>query len=143
MIRALRLALPLLLLATTAWSQDRMIIDEVDLQKYLKNKEGRIRFYVDILDKDNHVLEKQDESKLKFFVNDEEFKTEKEGGKLKSIKLQTFKDVEEPMAVGVLVTNYGGFVPANTGEQNMFAHGCAGLQDLLKEFKGKIGRAHV
>lgn len=125
-------------LASTAMAQgDRILIDYVDTSKYLKSME--IRYYLDILNRDNRVIPEQDKDKLQFFVNDEPIP----GEMIKGLELSTFEEVGEPVAVGVLFTKYGGFVPKSEGEPSLFGYSQRGIVEFLKELKRNTDRCGI
>ncbi len=113
---------------------DQMLIDFVDLGKY--EKDGVIRFYVDIIDRNNQVVPEQEKSKLDFYINDDPINSEI----IESVDLQLFKDVGEPLALGVIFTNYGGFIPKSVGEPSLFAFSKTGIIELLKELTPRVDR---
>lgn len=116
--------------ASPAYAQgDRMLIDYIDTGKY--SKDGLIRFYLDVLDRTNSVIPEQDKKKLFFFINEEPIS----GELLKGVDMTLFRDIKEPIAVGILFTNYGGFVPASTSEASLYDNARRGLLEFFKELR--------
>ncbi|MFT7621521.1 MAG: hypothetical protein ACI9WU_000685 [Myxococcota bacterium] len=119
----------LLLFAAPAMAQgDQLLIDHVDVNKY--EKDGLLRFYVDIIDGNNQVVPEQDRDKLRFYLNDDLLPPDM----IEDLELTTFRDVGEPIAVGILFTNYGGFIPKSVGEPSLFGFSKTGLKEFLDEF---------
>jgi hypothetical protein len=111
---------------------DRIFIDHIDVSKYGKN--GRVRFYLDILDGRNRVIKDQDLKKISFFYNEELIVADD----IDKVELSQFRYIDEPLAVGILITNYKGFINKNQGEINLFKYVKEGtisfLQGLQKDF---------
>ncbi len=139
MLRHARVLAPLvaLLLAPCALAQDQLLIDHVDIGKY--EKEGIVRFYLDILNGDNEVIPEQDKNELKFYVNDDPINEEI----IADVEMTTFRDIGEPLAVGIVFTNYGGFIPKSTGEPSLFAFSKRGLKEFLDELTNRKDRVGV
>jgi hypothetical protein len=116
----------LLLVSASAQAQDdRVFIDHIDISKYAKD--GRLRFYLDVLDGRNQVIKDQEKDKIKLFFNDEPIGEDW----LEKIELSQFRKIEEPMAIGILLTNYRGFLARNSGEINLFKYVKNGITDFL------------
>ena len=119
--------------AAPAWAQgDRMQIDYIDSGKY--EKSGLIRYYVDILNRDNEVIPDQDRTKLEFLVNDDPFDPEIIG----NVEVKQFDDIGEPVAVGILFTNYGGFIPATPGEPSLFKFSKLGIIQFMSHMRQSV-----
>jgi len=102
-----------------------LVVDHVDVSHYAK--EGLIRLFVDVLDADNKPIPRQGKEDLRFYVNNQPL-----GARVKSVKLTSFKDSGLPLAVGVLTTNYGGFVPKAVGEPSLWRFAQTGSMSLIK-----------
>ncbi len=111
---------------------DQMLIDFIDVSKY--EKTGVLRFYVDIIDQNNQVVPEQEKSKLRFYINDDPINDEI----IENVDLQLFKDIGEPLALGILFTNYGGFIPKSVGEPSLFSFSKTGIVELLKELTNRV-----
>lgn len=124
-------------IASTAFAQgDRLRIDHIDIKRY--EKEGTVRFYIDILDRENKVVPEQDPNKLLFLLNDDPLDPEA----IKSVDLRQYDDVGEPIAIGVLFTNYAGFIPKSVGETSLFRFAKRGIVEFIRELrpnKDKVG----
>jgi hypothetical protein len=119
-------------IATSAFAQDgdELRIDHIDIKRYAQ--EGIIRFYVDILDQEQRVIGKQDENNLTFFINDEPIDSDIIQGR----ELRQFDEVGEPLAVGILFTNYAGFVPVNSSETSLFGFAKRGIIEFIRKLRG-------
>ena len=102
-----------------------MLLDYVDTAAY--EKMGVLRYYVDILDPSNKPIEKQEPKLLSFFVNNEPVPLEK----VLSVELRTFAEVGEEFAVGVLFTNYRGYVTRSAGEASLFGLAKNGIRAFI------------
>lgn len=114
------------LLPMPAWAQGaRLLIDDVDISSY--EGSGAIRIRLDVLDRKNVAIPNLDVSKISIFVDNKPL-----GPKLTGkITLQTFQKSGMRMAVGILFTNYRGFIPQSSTEPNLFKHSKAGIVQLL------------
>ena len=77
----------LVLVTSIAWA-DTIRIDYIDVSKY--SKDGRLRFYVDVLDRKNRIIEEQDKDKLFFYLDDDEIA----GDTLQSVDMASFEDIK-------------------------------------------------
>ena len=131
------LALLAILLPLSASAQgDRMLIDYVDVSRY--EKAQVVRYYIDILDRKNMPIPEQDKDKMSFYVDDESIDPEM----IKDLDVRTFKEVGEPIAVGIIITNYAGYVPKSETEQSLFKQSKAGITEFLRELaqnKDQVG----
>lgn len=115
---------------------ERMTIDHVDISRY--EEHGILRYYVDIVDQRSRPISLQDAAGLSFFANDDPIGPELIDG----VELRAFKDVGEPIAVGILFTNYAGFIPKSGVEPSLFGHSRDGVVELLgalRQNKDKVG----
>ena len=126
---ALTLALLLLVPQTGQAQDDRVFVDHIDTSKYSKN--GRVRFYLDILNGKNQVIKDQEKEKISFYYNDEPI----EKDDIEKVELTQFSQIDEPLAVGILLTNYRGYVARNAGEINLFKYVKEGTIEFLKLMK--------
>ena len=124
-------------LPACAYAQgDRMLIDHVDISRYEKAKV--VRYYIDILDRKNMPIPEQDKDKLSFYVDDESIDPEM----VEALDVRTFKEVGEPIAVGIMITNYPGYVPQSETEPSLFKQSKAGVTEFLRELaqnKDQVG----
>lgn len=135
MFKLSRLLVVVLVLGATssALAQgDRMLIEFVDADRY--EKDGLLRYYVDILNRRNVVINDQEKGALKFYINGDKIPAEL----ISSVTLQQFKETGEPIAIGVLFTKYGGFVPKSPGEPCPFCFAKRGLIDLMQELRTNV-----
>jgi len=101
--------------AFSAFAQgDRLLIDHIDIKRY--EKEGAVRFYVDILNRENKAVAGQESAKLTFLLNDDPI----DADLIENVEVRHFDEVGEPLAVGILFTNYNGFTSRSQGEASLF-----------------------
>jgi hypothetical protein len=128
------LLLSLLAAGTASAQSDRLFIDYVDTSQYEKGG-GLLRYFVDVLDAQNRPIDKLDQNKLSFLLNNEPIPADKISG----TELRTFEAMGEPFAVAILFTNYRGYVPKSTGEASLFSYSKAGILG----FVGNLAKQRV
>ncbi len=117
--------LGVLVSGTTAWADSKLTIDHIDTSRY--SEKGILRFYVDIHDSEGKTIPDQSKSGLKFYVNQDKIAKDR----IEDISIKQFSDLEEPVAIAVLFTNYGQFLPLEQTEKAPFELAVEGLRQLI------------
>ncbi|MGB0588992.1 MAG: FHA domain-containing protein [Myxococcota bacterium] len=97
--------------AATALAGTKLNIDYVDATDFLKN--GKIRFYVDLLDDKGRVIEDLDGDEVSVFIDEEEVPG--------TIEVLTYEEANERLAVAMLLAGHHGYVPQAEGDPNILA----------------------
>ncbi len=130
-MRSIAVALVLLSASVAEGQGASLVIDHVDISGYAAT--GHVRLFVDLLDAGNKPIPKQAKDKLRFYVNDAPA-----DARVKAVKLALFKDTGLPLAIGVLTTDYAGFVPAPVGELSLFGFAKTGSGLLIKRLRPRV-----
>lgn len=110
-------------------AKSKLTIDHIDTSKY--EEKGLLRFYVDIHDGEGRTIPDQSKSGLSFYVNEEKIAKEQ----IERIKIKQFSDLDEPVALGILFTNYSQFLPLEPSEKAPFGLAVNGLRQLIDSLR--------